>query len=628
MTEEALEHRKNRLRAEARKLPKSPGVYLMKNNEGKVIYVGKAKALANRVSSYFLNLNSREKRTLKLVSNIYSFEVILVETEVDALILERSLIKTYYPKYNVLLKDGKEYPFLRIDMNHPWPRLEKVRKRKKDGAIYLGPFGNVRYLNQVMSLAHKIFPLVRCSEHEFKNAKRPCNYYHFGQCLAPCTLEVDRAVYKQTMDDVISFIGGNNKEVIEKLQKKMEDASNRLSYELAAQYRDQLKALKNLIGKQSIIYRDLSECDAVSISHSEGICSVHIINVRGFMITNRDNFILEVPYEDDPEIMLFEFILQYYDQRYIPEKILTNIPIAEKGILAQAIAGPGNLVPSITSGYTKEENEVIAISSKNSLFALKESKRKPIQNESISLDLIKDEIGYDGSLERIECIDISNLGGTAIVASCVCFSHGKPDKNNYRLYNITDSSENGADDFGSIRQVVSRRLKRAIEEDNFPDLLIIDGGKGQLSVALDEAKTFPDIPTKIVSLAKAKTKSHDQDLTVRTYERVYLNEINQPIPLKIGSSSFRLFTQIRDEAHRFAITHHRKRRSKILNTSLLEQIPGIGPALRKSLFDIFGSLEAISSASIESLCQVRGISEEKAVLIKSFFEEHKSNPQK
>ena len=411
-----------------------------------------------------LELKVTHLRQEKLVENIADFEVMLVDTEVESLILERSLIKTHYPKYNILLKDGKEYPYIRIDTNHPWPRVQKVRKRKNDGAKYLGPYGNVSYLNTMLQIVHRIFPLVRCSEYEFKNAKRPCNYYHFKQCLAPCHLDIDKDAYKKTVDDVIEFLRGNNKSVRDGIEKKMMRAAQSEEYEVAAQYRDQVQALDNFIQKQAIAFEKIDQCDAIGIDTSGDKASIHVINVRDHIISGRDNFILDIPYEDNPESLLFEFILQYYENKFIPSTIYTSHALDEKDILAEAIrTSPGSTGSSkvkISSGHSKEENQLIAISLKNASYDLEQEKRR-IKKASISLELIREEIPHLTNLHRVECIDISNMGGTAIVASCVCFIDGKAAKNFYRKYNIEDESESGPDDFGSMRQIVRRRFERA-----------------------------------------------------------------------------------------------------------------------------------------------------------------------
>lgn len=613
------------LKEKARKLPKSCGVYLMKNSSGKVIYVGKAKSLKNRVTSYFVGVESHTLKTQTLVENIKDFEVILVDTEVEALILERSLIKTHYPKYNILLKDGKEYPYIRIDQNHPWPRVEKVRQRKDDGATYLGPYGTVSYLNTMLQIVHRIFPIVRCGEYEFKNAKRPCNYYHFGQCLGPCVLPVKKEDYGKTIEDVIQFLKGNNREARDAISLKMQNASERMDYEVAAQYRDQVTAIDNFIQKQAIAFEKIKSADAIGAEISGERASVHVINVRDNIISNRDNFVLDVLPGEDPETLLFEFILQYYENKFVPETLYTSVPLEDKDILSKAIAESHEVNKTgkvrITSGTTKEENQLIAISVKNAKYDLEENLKK-VKSAKVALDLVKEEVPDLTSLERIECIDISNMGGTAIVASCVCFIEGKPSKDHYRKYNLHDENKQGPDDFGSIRYVVRKRLERAVRDNDTPNILVIDGGKGQLSSALEVKKDFPNLDIQIISIAKARFKdkgSFDSYSVSHSNERLIFPGKNRPVPLKVGSPSYRLFTQLRDEAHRFAITHHRKRRSKIRHTSLLEKISGVGPSLRKKLFDKFGSIEVISQASIDSLMEIPGITQKKALEIKTYL---------
>ena len=450
----------------------------------------------------------------------------------------------------------------------------------------------------------------------------------FNQCLAPCVLSVDPDAYSKTIEDTIDFLKGNNKKVREKIKSKMKIASSAEEFEIAARYRDQLEALENFIQKQAVAFENIENCDAVGIEIKSQKASIHIVQVRDHIITNRDNFLIESPYNEKANNLLFDFILQYYDLKYVPELILTSHPVEDKEVLAEAIKTTSELNASgkvkITTGYLKEEKDVIAISQKNAIYVLEEELRKE-KSSSISLKLIKEEINLKNTLHRIECIDISNMGGTAIVASCVCFINGKPSKNHYRKYNIHDENNDGPDDFEAMRFVVKKRLERAIRENDCPDLLLIDGGKGQLTSALEVKKDFPDLKLEIISLAKSRLEqagSYDHNYQTHSYERLIIPGREQPTELKVGSPAYRLFTQIRDEAHRFAITHHRKRRSKIRHTSLLEKIDGVGPATRKKLFDKFGSLEVISNASVESLMQIKGISEDKAVAIKSYLAEN------
>lgn len=621
-----------KLKSKAKKLPKSCGVYLMKNTDGKVIYVGKAKNLKNRVCSYFVGVSSHDIKTRKLVENIEDFEIILLDTEVESLLLERSLIKTHYPRYNILLKDGKEYPYIRIDLNHPWPRIRKVRQRKDDGAKYLGPYGTVAYLNTMLRLVHRIFPLVRCSDYEFKNAKRPCNYYHFKQCLGPCVLSVDRDLYKKTIDDALLFLSGKTAAVKEAINSKMLQASQAMEYEIAAQYRDQITALDNFIQKQSVAFENINNADAIGVKITGKKASVHVINVRESIISNRDNFILDVHFEEKNETLLFEFILQYYENRYLPEKILISHAISDRDVLAEAIKTNSHLNTTgkvrIATGHTREEKDLLNISNKNAAYSFEQANEK-LKTQKISLEIVKTELAYPGRLNRIECIDISNMGGTAIVASCVCFIDGAPAKNFYRRYNISDESEHGPDDFGSIRYVLKRRLDRAIRENDSPDIILIDGGKGQLSSAIAIKNEYPSLDVTIISIAKSRLEnsgSIKHTSPNHTAERIFFPDRQHPVALKVGSPSYRLLTQLRDEAHRFAITHHRKKRSQIRHTSLLEKIEGIGPVLRKRLFDRFHSLETIAGASIESIADIPGITEDKALDIKNFLLNNLEDP--
>lgn len=629
-------------------LPTTPGVYLMKDASGTIIYVGKAKALKNRVSSYFQKQQFNTK-TAALVREITDFEVMLTRTEVEALLVERTLIKHHKPRFNILLRDDKEFPFLRIDFNEPWPRIEKVRRRKDDRATYLGPFGSAGNLKILLAATYKIFPLIRCTRHEFSSVSRPCNYYHMKLCLGPCKLPVERDLYLSTVRDAVSFLQGKNRELVRQLKEKMMAASDSENYELAATYRDQLKAFEKITERQAVVVGEDMDADAIGYASSEEQASFHVLSVREGKVTGSDSFAMAAA-ANGPIEALSDFLLQYYDGRLVPPEILLPEPCNTNESAPAAVDPDDNLddatevsplLESLRCAILQLDHDepdtlksrlkisipkrgvrrqILEIAQKNADYNLSEGQRALVKRDS-ELEILREKLRLEHLPTRMECIDISNFHETAIVASNVCFIRGKPAKDQYRHYTI-ETVTGAPDDFASMREAVRRRLERAARDGDTPDLLVIDGGRGQLQAALDSARNFKELPIKIVSLAKSrieKTKTIgrviDTGTPRRSFERVFLNTVDEPVPLIPGTPEYRLLTRLRDEAHRFAITHHRKKRSKVLQGSSLESIPGIGTKLRQKLLADFGGLEALKQATLEELMRVKGIRKETAVAL-------------
>lgn len=603
-------------------LPATPGVYLMKDARGGIIYVGKAKGLKSRVSSYFQKQQFSMK-TAALVREITDFEIILTGTEVEALLLERTLIKHHKPRFNILLRDDKEYPYLRVDFNEPWPRVEKVRRRKDDGATYLGPFGSAGNLRIMLAAVYKIFPLIRCTRHEFNTVKRPCNYYHMKLCLGPCTLPVDREVYVATVRDAVAFLQGKNRELVRQLKEKMLAASDSENYELAAGYRDQLKAFEKITEKQSVVVGEDMDADAIGYVANDQNTSFHVVVVREGKVIGSDSFTMETAANGDAEAMT-EFLLQYYDGRSSPPELL--LPFA----MEDALEGAGDmghvLATKVLFPQRGIRRQLVEIADKNATFNLGEAFHDNRKRET-ELEILKDKLRLPALPRRMECIDISNFHETAIVASNVCFIGGKPARDQYRHYTI-ETVQGAPDDFGSMREAVKRRLERARRDGDTPDLLVIDGGRGQLQAALDSAKLFPDVALTIVSLAKSRVEKKkaigrvfDSSAPQRSFERVFMDPESDPVPLAPGSPEYRLMTRLRDEAHRFAITHHRKKRAKVLQGSTLENIPGIGTKMRQKLLAEFGGLEGLKRATLEQLQKVKGLRKESAVALHAALRE-------
>ena len=595
-------------------LPDESGVYLFKDQHQKILYVGKAKSLKKRVPSYFRNEASLFPRTRALVSEIRDFNVMIVDTEADALLLERTLIKHHKPPFNVLLRDDKEYPFIKVDINSQWPRIKKVRRRKSDDAMYIGPFPYVSQLNRVLDTVMNSFPLVRCSAYEFERAKRPCNYYHMKKCLGPCALKVSSDEYKKTVLAAVEVLKGNNQDVVKDLDKRMKDAAAALNFELAAQIRDQIAALSEFQSRQSVVFSGIKDADSIGFAIQGQELSLHVLAVRDFFLVGHEHFDLSLPLQTKEEA-LTAFLMQYYEQRHIPEFIFIPFPIPNIESLTRAL---GKEDVKIIRAKAGEESELYSMACRNARFLQEEYQRKS-QKNLIVLEAVKKLLSLNQLPRWIECIDISHIQGTATVGSVVTFKNGRPDKSLYRLHNLYDQAEK-PDDYACIFKVVSKRLDRAKREEEYPDLIIIDGGKGQLNAAMEAKKSFKDLPIEFVGLAKSraqKNSSMGQEAVQHSMERIFKPGMKQAIPLERGSSVFRLMTHLRDEAHRFAITQHRRRRSSLTQSSSLEQVKGIGPTLRKRLFDTFSDLEGIQNASLEQLLGVKGLT---AKIAKDLYE--------
>lgn len=610
------------VRTKLASLPRSPGVYFMKGSKGQVLYVGKAKDLKSRVSSYFTDSKDHSPKTRSLVREIQDFEVMLVKTEVDALLLERTLIKHHQPPFNILLRDDKEYPYIRIDFSADWPRIEIVRRRQDDRSEYFGPFSAAGSLRTSLEAIKRVFPLIRCNQWEFEHAKRVCNYYHMKMCLGPCVLPVEKETYKSMLRDAMALLQGKNDEVVKTLQNKMITASDREQYELAASYRDQIKAIEILSEKQTVILDPDIEGDVIALKESNDLIAIHVAMIRSGRLIGGDSFTFPVSGLEDPSETLPHFILQYYDGRYLPARIVISPPIENSDDIAKAITPDGSKTPEIRplKNLRNPWQDLGAIAEKNVQYVHDEAVRNLDRRRS-TLEALQATLGLEKPPRRMECIDISNLQGTAIVASNVCFMDGHPDKSLYRIYNI-ESVQGAPDDFASIREVVKRRLERGIRDGDLPDLLVIDGGRGQLESALTSLSEFPGLQLQIVSLAKSRIENKRSKQAVissstpkHSLERVFKPGQDTPIPLVPGSPAFRLMTQIRDEAHRFAITKHRKKRGSLAQKSLLEDIEGIGPKTREALLKHFGSIDAIAVATVEALMQVKGVNEEIALRI-------------
>ncbi|MCX6130691.1 MAG: excinuclease ABC subunit UvrC, partial [Proteobacteria bacterium] len=490
------------------KLPTDSGVYLMKNRKGTIIYVGKAKNLKNRVATYFHGSLQHSSKTRALVSEIFDFDLMLTKTEIEALLLERTLIRHHMPHFNILLRDDKQYPYLRICLTDPWPRIEKVRRRNEDGAHYIGPFGSSSRLAMVLKQVYRIFPLIRCSPHEFKAATRPCNYYHMKMCLGPCTLPVDRRHYISVMQSAISLLEGNISELKASLENMMGEAAQKELYEEAALFRDQIQNLEQLAQQQVVILDKTVNADLIAAIEKDSWISFQVSSVRNRALLGGDSFLVPVSAESLQEA-LASFILQYYANRQVPALILVRSVEDISADLGEVLSLEQGISCKILQVTDQEQVDLLEMTEKNALHQLEQKSLIGTQN-LIAAKTLQEYLHLPKTPERIECIDISNLQATAIVASNVCFIDGKAAKNFYRRYEIKTVS-GSADDFASIREVMQRRLERALGDDDLPDLMIIDGGRPQVRAAMEVLKQYPQLDLALIGLAKSRADKGPRD---------------------------------------------------------------------------------------------------------------------
>lgn len=574
-------------------LPDNPGVYLMKNSEGKIIYVGKAKILKNRVRQYFQKNKNHSPKVVSMVKKISDFETIITQTEVEALILECNLIKKFRPKYNISLKDDKNYPFLKIT-NEKFPRILITRKKIHDGGKYFGPYTDS--VKENLQLLLKIFPLRTCKNFQ----KRPCLEFHIKKCLAPCANKISEENYSEIVKSAEKFLSGKTSEVEKNLQEKMAAAAENLNFELAAKFRDILLSIKKFSEKQKII-SDVGDVDAIGFSRKNSEVCVQIFFVREGKVVGRENFLLQNAVEESDEKIISEFIKQYYSLAKISAKeILLPCEVDDEKILVEW------LQIKFLKPVRGIKKSLVEMATENAEKFLSEKiQREEIKNLQTvgAVEELKKFLNLPALPKKMECFDISHFQGAETVASMVSFKNGLPDKKNYRRFKIK-STEGKPDDFLSMREVIFRRYSK-ISAENLPDLIVIDGGIGQLNSALEIIRGL-NLKIPVVSLAKQ-------------FELVFTENFSEPIELE-GQALF-LMQKIRDEAHRFAITYHRKLRRKRNLESELDKISGIGKIRRENLLKKFGTIEKIKSATFEELLEVDGMNKTAAESLKKFFGE-------
>lgn len=585
-------------------LPDKPGVYLMKDDKGRIIYVGKAINLKNRVRSYFQSSRNHSGKVLALVARIIDLEYIITASEIEALILECNLIKKHRPKYNISLRDDKTYPYIKLTYED-YPRVYATRKVLKDGARYFGPYTSAGAVHETLRLLKTLFPLRSCRK---LVAKRPCLEHHIKRCLAPCANKVDQETYGEMIKAVALFLEGRSDVVAKNLKRLMAAAAEELEFEQAARLRDQLAAVEKIMEKQNIVTGS-GDQDAIGLARSAvGICA-QVFFIRSGKMVGRDHFMLSGGEDEADENILEAFIKQYYSQAgFIPREILLPLELEEQQLLADWLSSSKGSRVQVETPKRGTKKDLVNMAAGNAAIVLKE------QAVRLETDVAKTTgaaaelgqyLGLPNAPERIECFDISHIQGSETVASMVVFEGGQANKNEYRRYKL-NTVEGKPDDFKSMQEVVGRRYRDALEKGPIPDLIIIDGGKGQLNAALTLIRAAGLTEVPVVGLAKE-------------FEHIFREGISEPLILPRHSQSLYLVQRIRDEAHRFAITYHRKLRSKRNLVSVLDHIPGIGAKRRKALWDHFGSLAKIKTAEVEVLAKVEGMTLPAAEAVYNFF---------
>ncbi|OGP82804.1 MAG: excinuclease ABC subunit C [Deltaproteobacteria bacterium RBG_16_54_11] len=577
------------LQTQVEALPQAPGVYLFKDPKGGILYIGKAKDLRKRVRSYFQG-REQDTKTSIMLSKVGQVDHIATRTEKEALILEDTLIKEHHPRYNIQLRDDKRYPLIRLGMGERFPRLSVVRRFRQDNALYFGPFPSATSMRETLKVIHKAFPLRRCSAAQFAHRSRPCLNFQMNRCLAPCCNEVSEEAYNRIVQEVRLFLEGKSDYLVEELRRRMEDEAQALRFEEAARTRDRLAALERIIEGQKVVSQDSSHRDAVGIARQGGKVGIQILFVRGGKLLGGRFFTITDSGLPDREI-ISSFVRQFYGQgRFIPQEILVPVPLEDAPVLEEVWGEQRKGKVRVRHPRKgKAGYDLLQMAEENAQGKL----LGQLKGED-ALQEMKERFNLAHVPVRIEGFDISNLGGGLAVGSQVVFEQGEPARACYRRYRI--KTVEGIDDYAMTYEVLLRRLRRGKDEGDLPDLILIDGGKGQLNVALEVLKELGIEGIDALSLAK-KRKPEEA-------EKVFLPNKKEPIPLRTSSPASLLLQRVRDEAHRFAITFHTRLRSKAALSSIIDQIPGIGKTRKQALLEHFKGLEGVFNATPDELAQV------------------------
>jgi len=607
------------------KLPECPGVYLFRDSSEQIIYVGKAVSLKNRVRSYFSAAAERNAKVRAMMDRARDFEYITTDSEVEALILEANLIKEHRPRYNISLKDDKTYPYIKVTTNEQFPRLFITRRVVKDGARYFGPYTQVGAVNETLKLLKRIFPLRTCKQQVLAPRSRPCLNQHIKRCLGPCCELVSAEEYRKLVDGVLLFLEGKQEDLLQGLRRRMGEAAANLEFEVAAELRDQLQAVEQVMERQKIVSSDANDRDVLAMARGQDESCVMIFFVRGGKLIGREHFMVEGTTDMNRDEVLTGFIKQYYLRaEFIPREVLVeDVLPGEIEVLESWLSEKRGGRVYLTRPQRGDKKRLVDLAGRNALLVLQEVEAgRAVRKDELqqALQQLADALELKTLPLRMECYDISNTQGTESVASMTVFEEGKPVPQQYRRFKIRTVT--GPDDFASMREVLNRRLSRGREErelvntgqmssreakfHRFPDLLVVDGGKGQLSsaVAALEEQGFSYLP--VCGLAKEE-------------ELIFLPDRAEPVRLPARSPALKMLQRLRDEAHRFAVTYHRQLRGQRNLRSMLEEIVGIGAVRRRELLKAFGSVEKIKAAQIEELAAVSGMNHRAAQAVYDFF---------
>ncbi len=609
-------------------LPDKPGVYMMMDKNHEIIYVGKAVSLKNRVRQYFQSYKNHSLKVKAMVSHINTFEYIITDTELEALILECNLIKENRPKYNVLLRDDKTYPYIKITLNEEYPRLIKTRRVVKDKSKYFGPYTNIGALNETLEVIHRIYPIRTCSKNIERMAgrgERSCLNYHIERCIGPCTGKVNRKEYMDMIHEIIMFLDGKEKELINKIEEKMGKAADKMNFEKAAEYRDQVIALNSIVEKQKVVSTNGQDQDIIAVARGEKDCWVQVFFIRKGKLISREHFLLENTKDNTKQEIILSFLKQFYSSStFIPKEILIEEQAEDLKILEEWLSGKRGNKVAIRVPQRGVKRQLLEMVKKNAIIAMEQNMTiKQLEKENIenTLKELAELLDLEEIPKRIECFDISNIQGVESVGSMVVFEKGKPKRNDYRRFKIR--TVKGPDDYAGIEEIITRRFKRGLKEiqniieqsmevlENkfavFPDLIMIDGGLGQVN-SVKKVLEFLKLDIPVCGIVK--------DEKHRTKGLIYEgNEIH----VEKTSNLFRLINKIQDEAHRFAINYHRSLRRKGTLHSILEEIPGIGEVRRRALMIHFKTIDKIKNATLEELLEVKEMNKKVAKNVVQFF---------
>ena len=618
-----------KIRKQLAALPARPGVYIMRNAKGEVIYVGKAAKLKDRVRSYFGSPRGMEPKTFALRNQIEDFEYIVVGNAGEALILEATLIKRHQPFFNIRLKDDKRYPYLKVDVQNLWPRVYITRRIEKDGARYFGPYASAGSVRHTLDLTKKLFPWRSCTKEITGKDARPCLDYYIKRCIAPCTAFCTKEEYDEVIAQVLLFLEGKSDDVLRRLRHQMEDAAEKMEFERAAMLRDQLRSIERTVERQMVSTTKKEDLDVFGVARNGDQACIQVFFIRGTQMIGRDTFVVEGVTDEPDTAVLCNFLLQYYESaQYIPKLVAVPVEPDERETMEQLLSEKRGSLVEVRTAERGEKKRLVELAGENAKEALDMMRVRWLADANKTeqaLEQLREELSLPEVPARIECYDNSNIQGTSPVSSMVVFVDGKPETSQYRRFKV--KTVVGADDFATMAEIMRRRFKHAAangapaadapelgreseianrESDSWdlPDLVIIDGGKGQLGAAAQAMREMGVHHIPVVGLAKR-------------FEELFVPDEDEPIILPRGSEALYLVQRVRDEAHRFAITFHRQVRAKSSIQSALDTIPGVGPKRKKALLKKFGSVKAVREAEVEEIASTLGFTRTLAERVKA-----------